>query len=198
MNEDDMKLVTPPEDDEPDRFCSYCRTMLFKDDDGSDLCVLCIERKKHRPQPLLGMWPDPEHEAGTSHGGTLAEVPEPHVWRHATGRGHYGRRTVRASVMKYGLNPHFYVRIEEEDDAVWDSRRAYWASPYRTKEGDDAPTWWKGRSIDNPNYDGFVRAADAQAYLDEVLRALFPKETHEVQFSANGDAWEKVTWKEGD
>lgn len=190
------QLVTPG-DESPPRFCSYCRTELFSADAGSDLCVLCIERTMERPAPET--WP--LDDGGSLIGGYLADVPEPHVWRHATGRGHYGRRHVRASVMKHGLNPHFYVRIEEENDEVWNAARGCWQSPYGVEDSEESrwtTMWWRGRSIDNPNYDGFIRVEDAQEYLSKTLREVFPAATHEVDFVANGDAWGKVTWKEGD
>ena len=127
----------------------------------------------------------------------LSTIPEPHRWFYADRRR---RRPVRVCVMKfYGVGQHFHVSIEEEDDAVWDSRDAAgWGKPGQ-------PNGWTRPRCSPRNgrrFDFKRRFFDTA--LEEARKILlkhFPRKTHRWDFqnwSEEGRRARRWFYKEGD
>ncbi len=105
----------------------------------------------------------------------LEVIPKPHRWYYDDRRR---RRHVRVCIMKfYGVGHHYHISIEEDDDAVWDSRdAASWGRP-------GEPCGWtqpRGNPRGGRRFDfkrNYYDAAARAALL--ILRREFPRRTHE-------------------
>jgi hypothetical protein len=106
----------------------------------------------------------PTSHAGLRFGGYLADIPQPHV-RMFPGRK---RREVRVSVVKY--YHHWYCRLTEEDNPIWDSKTGYWTGAW-----DDE--LYRGRTIQNAQHSSSTLAI---LWLENAIAEEFPKGTHVI------------------
>ena len=108
----------------------------------------------------------PEYYTTDISGGNLVEIPLPHK-RYFDDRRR--RRGVSVNIMRFPLNPHYYVSIKEADNPIWNPREenergGAWQLCWDDKEG-------RGLRHDQK----FNTAKLAEGFIRKFLRRKFPR-----------------------
>ena len=105
-------------------------------------------------------------------GGTLGEIPEPHKRKFSDKRR---KRRVTVSVSVYsGIGHHYWVRLREEENPIWDSSSDDWRIAFDDKDA-------HGDSISKP----FDTSMQARAFVYDEIAKKFPN--HKVIWDTNED-----------
>ena len=112
------------------------------------------------------------HCYATVLGGHMKDLPEPHVLKWPNKRG--VKRDVRVVLSTWvgvGLGAtHYYVRVEEEDNYIWDGER--WARPWGGIPDQEGQSF--GGQFDNP--------LQCRDYAKEIITEHFSNGEHEIRW----------------
>lgn len=109
------------------------------------------------------------------HGGYLKEIPKPHR------RWYNGRRKREVKIgvhVFWGVGIHYYVTVEEDDNAIWNSKDKLWQLCW------DDPK--KGKRFDQK----FGNIVEAREWVKKLQQKHFPKKTHKMS-----QDWHNLEWK---
>lgn len=125
--------------------------------------------------------------AGSLMGGTLKEIPLPHV-RMSQVDG--VKRNVSISVTTYtGSCPwakHYYVGIHVEHNKIWNSETKQWQQPWEDPDG-----WYRFPGGGCPRSKSFSSNENAVKYAKSIAKR-FSSKRFDVTFSALTDKDEKL------
>ena len=106
----------------------------------------------------------------SKHGGNLREIPRPHVRFFSPKNPKKVKREVTASVLRYwGGGTHYYVKLQEESNPIWNSTEELWQYPW-----DDGPRG-RGRKFEKK----FNNILAARQFVKKKMK-VFPVSTHKL------------------
>lgn len=126
-------------------------------------------------------------------GGKIAEFKKP--LRRMYGPKSKRKRPVKVSVHRYyGLGPHYWATLHEDDNPFWDAKGKGWRLCWDDLKG-------KGRIMSEP----FLSLTSATLWVREMQRKHFPPSRYKLSVNVsctNLEESEEKTWfgifKEGD
>lgn len=131
-----------------------------------------------------------DYGAGSSRGGDIANIPEPHQ-RMFPGRR---KRKVRVSITRfYGVGIHFYASLREESNMIWCAcKDAYQQKPHWHQAWDD-------REGNGREFSGrFNTHEAAQDFINRTAAKEFPAKTHRILADFGQDKAPKWFYRDGD
>lgn len=117
----------------------------------------------------------------TSHGGKLADVPKPHIYRSQVPGM---KRIVRVHSARYLGGGHYHVSLSEDDDELWDQSSKCWRAAW----DDEAKA---GRRFE----ERLNRASEVAPWFARMIAEHFAGDGYEM-IGVHGDA--PVYGHEGD
>jgi hypothetical protein len=115
--------------------------------------------------PTTRKYAVPEGGTRFMRGGYLKEVPLPHK------RWYNGRRKREVTIGVYvwwGTGSHYYVNVDEDDNAIWNTKEKLWHLCWDDPE--------KGKRFNRK----FDNVGEAVKYVRTLVRKHFPKKTHKL------------------
>ena len=86
-------------------------------------------------------WTEEQLSGGGHYGGTLDDIPLPHI-RRWPNENKEDPRPVTVRIMKFwGIGSHYYVSVDEHDNPIWNSKKKCFTQPWTDPGG-------KGRKFD--------------------------------------------------
>ena len=110
---------------------------------------------------------DQRQGAGHIYGGHIADLgPGPQGRMYPQ----MGPRPVEMSVMQFAMYPHYHVRLQEEENPIWDSREGVWRVCWDDTES-------KGRLFT----ESFRSWGAMRHWVWRMMQTTFPKTTHTIK-----------------
>lgn len=102
-------------------------------------------------------------------GGHLADIPLPHI-RYWPGADRKRRLTIGISRF-YGVGEHYYLRIVQEKNPIWNSQEGYWHTAWDDEDGN-------GTTETQLYFDGKISKTKFSSYAEITGYAKWVAKTH--------------------